>query len=145
MVADCHRLRPLQVCVAGHNRILQLRGAPEQDLHDFEDALQVAADCRTQVQLQIQCNLIVAAAGRVDFATHRSHQLGEASFHRHVYVFVTEFPGELALGDLPLHFIQAVQQDVAFAAAEKAYVAKHAHVGPTAGDVVTGQDVVEGK
>ena len=41
-----------------------------------------------QVELQVQCHLIVPAATGVDLAAHRPHQLGEPPLDGHVDVLV---------------------------------------------------------
>ena len=89
-----HRLSPLQVSVAGHDHAPPPLCAGEQHLHEVEDPLEMADNGLTQVELDVEGNLIVAAAARVHLAPDRAHQFGETPLHGHVHVLVVQVPGE---------------------------------------------------
>ena len=128
VVCQQHRLRALQMSVAGDDHLAVPFGQGQQRLLERDDALEVSDHRVPQVQLHVQRHLVVAAAAGVDLAAHRSHHLGEAAFHGHVDVLVTEVPGEVTGLQFGLHTVQTLEEDLDFRGRQDPDSPQHAYV-----------------
>ena len=84
MVADGDRLRPLQVGVAGHERLRLALGQPEDDADEGLDALDRLAAGVRDVQPEGGCDLVVPRAARMDLRS----DLAEPAFDQRMDVLV---------------------------------------------------------
>ena len=100
MVGQKHRLRSLEVGVAGHDQRPSRFRLLQKSAHEFHQPLLVSGDRRPQIEVQIESHLVVAAAPGVNFPGHRARDLGQSPLDGHVDILVLEPPREDALPDL---------------------------------------------
>ena len=135
-MAQCHRLRRLQVREPGHDGGgLGLRPGDEDRLQ----ALQVPVQSVQGVahpHLEIGGHLVVARARRMQAAGGLAHQLGQARLDVHVDVLQGALELETAVLDLGQDVVQAADDGIAVLLRYNAPVHQHGRVGLGAGDVL---------
>ena len=136
MVCKKHRLRPLQVRIAGHDHVEiffgRLGQLSAQRLQSADDELDLVA----QKKPHVERHLIVAAARGVEFAAGRTDQLGQASFDIHMNIFVRLRKLELAAVYLALDRLQAADNLPRITGWNDALLGEHFRVRNTAHDVM---------
>ena len=136
MVAEQHRLRVLQVRVAGHHHTHVLLGDVEK--HAAQGAIaphEVRAEL-LGVEADVRCHLVVAAATRVQARARRADVAREGALHGHVDVLVVDVPGKVAVGDLTRDVGQAGVDGLLVGLGDDALLGEHLGVGAAAGDVL---------
>ena len=88
MVREQHRLRPLEVRVAGEVHVGGFLGPAQQHRLELVDARRLHPALAAQVQAQIERDLVVAAAAGVQLGAGRARDLGDAALDRGVDVLV---------------------------------------------------------
>ncbi len=88
-MAEVHRLRTLQVRVAGHRPVEVLLGAAQQARHQLTDRSLRHARALARVQREVGHHLVVARARGMQLAADRAHELGQAPLDRHVDIFIS--------------------------------------------------------
>ena len=143
MVAQIHRLSPLQVRVAGHPPVAVGLGQRQQARHQRRDQLRRPDRMRPHVERQVRGHLVVARAPGVELAPHRAGDLGEAPLDRHVDVLVVVADLELASRELAGDRVEPGEQRVALAVVDDPGAVERAHVRARALDVLRPQPQVE--
>ena len=144
MVGQQHRLRPLQVGVAGHDDRLAPLGLRQQRGHERRQAVLVAGNGIPQIQMEIEDHLVVAAAAGVHLASHRPDDLGQTPLDGHVDVLVGQCPDERSPPPPPRAICAKPARIWSRSSAvEHADGGQHAHVRAATLDVERGQNVIE--
>ena len=81
-------LRPLQVGISGHHRILMLPGLIQDCLLEREDLLHNLPDLPAQVEPQVHSHLVIAAAGGMQALARLTDAPGQQRLHIHMDVLV---------------------------------------------------------
>jgi len=87
VVADGHRLRALEVCVAGHQPTGVIGCLRGQSIHDGGGGVDLLAGGGAAVEAEVERDLVVARASGVQRCARR-RDLGQPSFYRRVDVLV---------------------------------------------------------
>ena len=145
VVAELHRLGPLQVGVPGEVGIAGGIGAGEQHLLERQDRLGHLAQGALRVEPQVGGDLVVAAAAGVDLAAGGTGDLGDPPFDGGVDVLVGRAELEGAAGELLLHLVERGEDRRRLLTVEQAAPHQPAHVGARAGDVVGCEPLVVGQ
>ena len=136
VVAEQHRLRVLQVRVAGHHHTHVLLGDVEK--HTAQGAIaphEVRAEL-LGVEADVRRHLVVAAAARVQARARRADVAREGALHGHVDVLVVDVPGKVAVGNLTRDVGQAGVDGLLVGLGDDALLGEHLGVGAAAGDVL---------
>ena len=144
-MCEQHRLRPLQVRVAGQVGVAGADGAIEEHSLQFVETPGDAEQFTLAPQAQVGRHLIVTAPGRVELAARRSGQLGHAAFDGGVDVFVTLDEDELAGLDLDGGLLERFQYRIPLCSGEETDAGEPTYVRLRAVDVVAPHDAVEGQ
>ncbi len=110
MVGEEHRLRPLQVGVAGHDHVQVRLGLLYQRPLQVPHRGDQPAQGLLHVEVHVRGHLVVAAAAGVELARQRPHHPAEQMLHVHVHVFQRRVEGELAPLQAAAHLFQALHQ-----------------------------------
>jgi hypothetical protein len=107
MVREQHRLRALEVRVAGYERRrVSARDAAERALQGGQRGVDRVA-LGAEPEAQVRRDLIVPAPARVELAAERPDHLRQAALDRHVDVLVGALEAEGAGVELVLHAREA--------------------------------------
>ena len=145
MVRKQHRLRALEVRVAGHDRVAGFDRPIEQDRLECVDPARRVSALPPDEQAQRGGNLVVPAPARVQLRAALARQLGDTAFDRGVDVFVGRRERERPFGELVLHPVERDDHHRGFLVGEDADAREHRDVGARARDVVGRQPPVEGQ
>ncbi len=137
------RLGPLQMGVAGKDDPEKLFGPGDDGFLDLHEEPENLVDFIAQVQPEIDGNLVVAAAPRVQLSPDGADPADQATLDRHVDVLVREIEGKFPGIDLPADSQQTLDDPLRLGLRQDAPLSQHPRVGDAAGDVVpVEQDVV---
>ena len=128
MMRQQHRLRPLQVGVAGDDDRLVLLGDVDQRALEGVDGGEGLDDCLHEEEAQVGRHLVVAGAGGVEAAGGVADLLRQARLDVGVDVFQAVIEDELAPIDLPLDVAQAADDALGVGVGNDAPAAEHAGV-----------------
>ena len=145
VVGQQHRLRPLQVRVAGQVHVGRVGGPLGQRLLQRHDVVGHAHEGAPAPQAQVGRHLVVAAAPGVQLGPDVAGQLGDPALDGRVDVLVAGGVDEHAGGELLLDQIERIDERAHLAVAQDPDLAQPLHVGPRAHQVVEGQDLVVGQ
>ena len=143
VVAEVHRLRALQVRVAGHRPVEVALGAREQHLDQRDDPAARLLGGLTHEHHDIGRDLVVARAGRVKLAADTADERREAPLDRHVDVLIVGLEDEAAAAELLGDLVQPAGQLLRLAGVEHADRGEHRRVRARLLDVVAPQPPVE--
>ena len=142
-MAHGHRLGPLQMGVAGHDRGGVLRRLFAQGLHQFRQLLLQAAAHIPQGQADVQGHLVVAAAAGVQALAGVADAGGEGLLHEGVNVLGLRVNGQRPALQVVQDALQPAQDLVRVLLGDDALGAQHGRMGHAAGDVLMGHTLVE--
>ena len=111
VVREQHRLRPLQVRVAGQRDLGRLPRALQQHALQLLDAQRDRAAFAPQVEPHVERDLVVAAATGVQLRTDRARDLGDAALDRGVDVLVGRRERERLARELLLDAVERGDDD----------------------------------
>ena len=143
MVAEAHRLRHLEVRVAGHDHVQVLLRDLDQDA---DEPRQQAADLRglvAQVEPLIQGHLVVPRAGRVELPPGVADPLGERGLYVHVDVLEGGVEDERPFIDLLLDPGQSLPDVDQLGVGQDPYPVQHARMRERAADILAVEARVE--
>jgi hypothetical protein len=112
-------------------RACRTEGAAQRHELAADDAAGVA-----HVEAQVECDLVVAAARRVELAADWPDQLDQPPLDRHVHVFVLRLRPERAPLELATNLAEAADDARRIARRNDPLLPEHAGVRDAAGDVV---------
>ncbi len=135
-MAEQHRLRLLQVRVAGHHDAEMLLGQTERARDGVDDALREVGGHALGVQARVGGDLVVAAAARVEARPGGTDSLGEHALDGHVDVLVLDAPLELARLNLAEYLGEARLDRICVGLGDDALLCEHAGVRDRAADVL---------
>jgi hypothetical protein len=143
MVREHDRLGPLQMGVARKDRPLVTLRLRKKSRHQLVQACLMSGYRRSQVQLQVECDLVVAATTSVHLATHRSHQLDQPPLYGHVDVLILECPLERPALYLAGDSGQPGKDRISFGFTEHSDGSQHAHMSLRPLDIKGRKHMVE--
>ena len=144
VMGEADGLRGLEVGAAGEDGVLMFFGAGHVYGGQFAGEALPFAEPVGDEQAEVERDLIVAAAARVELLAHVAHEFGEAAFDVHVDVFQFFFPLEGAVLDFRAHGGEAGDELIGFLGADDALPGQHTRVGARAGDILLVQGPVVG-
>ena len=106
-MAEEHRLRLLQVRVAGHHDAEVVLGEANEHAARIDDALGEVGRHALRVEAGVGGDLVVAAPAGVQARTRDADALGQHALDGHVDVFVLDAPLELPCLGLPVDLGEA--------------------------------------
>ncbi len=145
VVGQAHRLRALQVGVAGHEGVHVLAGAVHQRAHQVGQGLLLRLGTAPHPQERVGDHLVVAAAARVQAATGVACDLGEATLDRRVDVLITGLEHEGAGFELGLHLPEAGVDGVGIGLRNDSPCPEHSGMRPRSADVLPPHALVHGQ
>ena len=142
VMRQVHRLRPLQVCVAGNEDVAVRPGHGQQRPLGAGDFFTEYAAGKLEPQPHVGRDLVVPAPRGVELG-RSGHALRQRLLDVHVNVLELGVPGKLARRDLGVDGIEPGVDGIAFLGSDEADVREHGRVGLAAGDVKRRQAAVE--
>ena len=142
MMRQRHRLRPLEVGVAGNEHVAVRLGHGQQRAPGFVELRLQDRARLLEEEPHVGGHLVVAAAGGVK-PGGGGHTLRQRLLDVHVHVLQPGIPAEPARFDLAQDFIQPRADGVAVFFGDEAGVREHGRVGLAAGDVKRREAAVE--
>ena len=128
MMREQHRLRALEVRVAGEVHVGGFLGPPHEHLLQLVDAPHLRETFAAQVQPHVERDLIVAAAAGVQLRAGRARDLGDAALDRGVDVFVGRRERERSRRQLLFDARERGVDHLALLLVEQADPLEHVHV-----------------
>src|SRR3990170_1670323 len=92
VVGEQYRLRPLEVRVAGQYEIPMRPGDLDERAHRLQQTVPYAPRGVPDEEAQVEGDLVVAAAARVQLQRHVADQLAQPPLYGRVYVLVRKRP-----------------------------------------------------
>ncbi len=143
VVREEHRLRPLEVGVAGHDHLaVGLRQLQEGGLEAAQGGQHVA-DGLLQVEAQVGGDLVVARASGVQPVGRLADLLPQSSLDVHVHVLELAPEDEAPRLDLLPDLLQPAHDGLGVGGGDDPLAGQHAGVGDGAGDVLLVQPPVD--
>ena len=143
MVRQPHRLRALEVRVAGQDGVEVLAGARREHPAQLEQAALGRRAGIAQIQGQVGGDLVVAAAPGVQAARRGPDPLAQSRLDVHVDVLERGIDREAPGLDLAADRLEPLSDRLLLVGAEQAPVVEHPGVGEREPDVVAGEGLVE--
>ncbi len=128
MVREEDGLRPLEVRVAREIDLTGVGCAAHEHLLQLVHAHGDVAPFAAQVEAQVECDLVVAAAARVELGARRARQVGDAPLDGGVDVLVGRRERERSLGELLVDGVEGNRHGARFLLREEADAGEHGHV-----------------
>ena len=143
VMGEADGLRGLEVGAAGEDGVLMFFGAGHVYGGQFAGEALPFAEPVGDEQAEVERDLIVAAAARVELLAHVAHEFGEAAFDVHVDVFQFFFHWKVP-SSISAHGGEAGDELIGFLGADDALPGQHTRVGARAGDILLVQGPVVG-
>ncbi len=138
-----HRLGALQVRVGRQHAVVIALGPPEPGPLQIQQLPVDLIDRLADPKPQVRGNLVVSAAGRVQFAANIAQAVDQCPLDVHVDIFQFDLEAELALPNLLAYVCQGLLNLVAFVMRDQAHGGQHAGVGDRSLDVVRVKPAIE--
>ena len=136
-------LRPLQVGIARHNRLLMGRSLLQQHLDQIQHHGLDLSDLPPQIQPQIHRHLVVAASGRMEPFAGIPDALGQERLDIHVNVFVIGRELHLPGFDIRQQVLQALGDGRGIRLGDDAGIPQHFRMGQRPLDVLAVHPLVK--
>jgi hypothetical protein len=92
VVREQDGLRPLEVCVAGHDEVLVRLGSLEERALNLDQSVLHMLHCVPDKEVQVERNLVVAAPASMQLERHIAYDLAQPPLHGRVHVLVDQSP-----------------------------------------------------
>jgi hypothetical protein len=144
MMCQQHRLRGLQMRLAGHDRRRMRRRLGGQRTHNLEHTVGDASDRIAQPQPKQRGHLVISRSARPQSAAEvLADPVDQAALQRAVHVLVGDQRPEATVGDVLGQTVEAREQAVTLLGCQQPGPKQHLRVGLRRGDVVRRQHPVE--
>jgi hypothetical protein len=138
-------LGPLEVGIPGNNHVEVLTGlSEERPLHILEARLQ-RPKVISQIQPEIERDLIVPAPAGMKLSSHRAHEFRQPAFHRHMNVLVRIRERETVFTKLVSNLFEPAHQGAPFRTGQDFGFFQGLAMGEAAQDIVFEQLSIEGQ
>ena len=143
MMREQYRLRPLQMRVARQDNLFVCSGDFNDRLFHLMNQPGNREHRSLHVHVGVQRHLVIAAAGRVQFAADRADPLGQSLFDIHVDIFQRNFKREIACFDICQDRLQTTQDLLCLSLGDDAALAEHPGMRHTAEDILSIHSLVK--
>ncbi len=143
MMRQQHRLGPLQVRVARHRHgTIRLR-LGDQDTFELLDPSNELIQLVTEIQPDIQRDLVVPAAACMQLSAQRADQFRQSSLDRHVNVFIAGRKAESPAIEFCLHRFKPAHDNPRFTRSQHTCLAQRLAMGNTTLNVMCVEPTVD--
>ena len=143
MVSQCNRLRPLQMSITGHHCIGMFFRKLFQGVEQLGQTAVYGSCLLFQVKSDVYCDLVVTAAGRVEFLACLSDPFSEEGFYIHMYIFGLDGELHFACFYISKYFLQCLYYELRFFFGDYPLFSQHFSVSYAAGDIFLVQPLIE--
>jgi hypothetical protein len=136
MMREQHRLRALEMRVAGHDRVAGVARDGRERLLEGGERGVLAVALGAQPEPEVERDLVVAAATGVELAADGADELGQPALDRHVDVFVAALEAERVRLELLADALEPAAQATPLGRRQELGAHQRLHVRQAALDVV---------